>query len=44
VSQATLYNLMRRGELDRFKRSGDKKTYLKVDPLDRVLRPKRVGE
>src|SRR5438132_930364 len=35
---------MRRGELDRFKRSGDKKTYLKVDPLDRVLRPKRVGE
>jgi excisionase family DNA binding protein len=44
VSQATLYNLLRRGELHRFRRSGDKKTYLQVEELDRVLRPRPVGE
>jgi excisionase family DNA binding protein len=44
VSQATLYNLLRRGELHRFRRSGDKKTYLKIEELDRVLRPRPVEE
>ncbi len=39
VSQATLYRLLSAGRLRRYKRSGDRRTYLSVEELERELRP-----
>jgi len=39
VDQSTIYRLLSRGELTRHKRRGDKRTYLKVEELERLLRP-----
>jgi predicted site-specific integrase-resolvase len=42
VSQATLYNYLKTGQLKRYKRGMDRKTYLDRDEIRRLLKPRVV--
>ncbi len=42
VDPSTLYRLMKAGRLTRHRRLGDKRTYLKIEELERALRPQPV--
>jgi excisionase family DNA binding protein len=42
VSRSTLYKLIQRGELNRYRKVGEKRTLLDRRQVRRVLRPRRV--
>jgi predicted DNA-binding transcriptional regulator AlpA len=42
ISRSTLYKLIQRGELNRYRKVGEKRTLLDRRQLRRVLRPRRV--
>ena len=42
VDVSTLYRLIRQRKLTRHRRSGDKRTYLRIEELERELRPQSV--
>jgi excisionase family DNA binding protein len=39
VSRQTIYKLIGEGKLRKFKRLGDKKTYLRVDEIEQAVEP-----
>jgi predicted site-specific integrase-resolvase len=42
VDPSTLYRLLKKGDLTRHRRQGDKRTYLATTELEEKLRPKPV--
>jgi predicted DNA-binding transcriptional regulator AlpA len=40
ISQATIFRLLAEGELPRHRREGDRRTWLSVEELERLLRPR----
>jgi predicted DNA-binding transcriptional regulator AlpA len=40
ISQATIFRLLAEGKLRRHRREGDRRTWLSVEELERLLRPR----
>jgi hypothetical protein len=43
VGRASLFTFLREGKLQRYRREGDRRTWLSVEELERLLRPRPAG-